>query len=174
MPSPSLFTFGNGSAIDPRGLLSSIGEVVYSWEIQGDALSWGPNAATVLGRLPEKAMKRGIGFAALVEPGSGPSRYDAIFGSSEQTTSALRPKLTVTYKPPVITKAPTQSDRRVQPLDRLLRVSLAQRQPTAGAQRGGPYAVRCSGHLEQLVQPPAPLGRVVSPNPELGEPAGDP
>ncbi len=84
MPSPSLFTFGNGGAIDPRGLLSSIGEVVYSWEIQGDALSWGPNAATVLGRLPEKAMKRGIGFAALVEPGSGPSRYDAIFGSSEQ------------------------------------------------------------------------------------------
>lgn len=83
MPSPSLFSFRNGSTLDPRGLLSSIGEVVYSWDIQQDALSWGPNATTVLGRLPEKAMQRGIGFAALVEPGSGPSRYDAIFGSSE-------------------------------------------------------------------------------------------
>lgn len=88
MPSPPLFTFRSGSAIDPRGLLSSIGEVVYSWDIQADTLSWGPNAATVLGRLPEKAMKRGIGFAALVEPGSGPSRYDAIFGSSENDDGA--------------------------------------------------------------------------------------
>lgn len=84
MPSPSLFTFRNGSALDPRSLLSSLGEVVYSWDIASDALNWGPNAAQVLGALPDKAMTRGIGFAALVEPGSGPSRYDAIFGCSEQ------------------------------------------------------------------------------------------
>lgn len=84
MPAPSLFSFRKEHAVDPRGLLSSIGEVVYSWDIQSDALSWGPNATDVVGTLPERAMTRGIGFAALVEPGSGPSRYDAIFGSSEQ------------------------------------------------------------------------------------------
>lgn len=84
MPAPSLFSFRKEHAVDPRGLLSSIGEVVYSWDIQSDALNWGPNATDVVGILPERAMTRGIGFAALVEPGSGPSRYDAIFGSSEQ------------------------------------------------------------------------------------------
>ncbi|MBD3848920.1 EAL domain-containing protein [Bosea sp. SSUT16] len=84
MPSPALFSFRKDNAADPRGLLSSIGEVVYSWDIQSDALSLGPNATDVFGTLPERAMTRGIGFAALVEPGSGPSRYDAIFGSSEQ------------------------------------------------------------------------------------------
>lgn len=84
MPAPSLFSFRKDDAVDPRGLLSSIGEVVYSWDVQSDLLAWGPNAAEVLGALPERAMTRGIGFAALVEPGSGPSRYDAIFGSNEQ------------------------------------------------------------------------------------------
>lgn len=84
MPAPSLFSFRKEPAVDPRGLLSSIGEVVYSWDIHSDVLKWGPNAAEVLGALPDRAMLRGIGFAGLVEPGSGPSRYDAIFGTSEQ------------------------------------------------------------------------------------------
>ncbi|HEY5796366.1 MAG TPA: bifunctional diguanylate cyclase/phosphodiesterase [Bosea sp. (in: a-proteobacteria)] len=68
--------------MDPRHLLSSIGEVVYTWDIQSDALTWGPNAADVLGAIPEAAIARGLGFAGLVEPGSGRSRYDAIFSSS--------------------------------------------------------------------------------------------
>ena len=83
MPSPSIFSFQNGSPVDPRSILSSIGEVVYGWDIQSDTLSWGPNAAEVLGAIPEQAMQRGLAFAGLVEPGSGPSRYDAIFCSSE-------------------------------------------------------------------------------------------
>lgn len=83
MPSPPIFSFQNGGPVDPRSILSSIGEVVYGWDIQSDALSWGPNAAEVFGALPEQAMQRGLAFAGLVEPGSGPSRYDAIFCSSE-------------------------------------------------------------------------------------------
>jgi len=81
MPVPSIFNSRDGGRVDPRNLLSSIGEVVYSWDIQSDALSWGPNASDVLGTLPEAAMARGLGFAGLVEPGSGRSRYDAIFSS---------------------------------------------------------------------------------------------
>lgn len=83
MPSPSIFSFQNGSPVDPRSILSSIGEVVYGWDIQSDTLNWGPNAAEVFGAIPEQAMQRGLAFAGLVEPGSGPSRYDAIFCSSE-------------------------------------------------------------------------------------------
>jgi diguanylate cyclase (GGDEF)-like protein len=82
MPAPSIFNARDDSRVDPRNLLSSIGEVVYGWDIQSDALTWGPNAADVLGAIPEAAMTRGLGFAGLVEPGSGRSRYDAIFSSS--------------------------------------------------------------------------------------------
>lgn len=81
MPAPSIFNARDDSRVDPRNLLSSIGEVVYTWDIQSDALTWGPNAADVLGAIPEAAMARGLGFAGLVEPSSGRSRYDAIFSS---------------------------------------------------------------------------------------------
>lgn len=84
MPSPSIFSARAGSHVDPRSVLSSIGEVVYTWDIANDALTWGPNALEVLGTLPEACLSCGIAFAALVEPGSGPSRYDAIFGIAER------------------------------------------------------------------------------------------
>lgn len=82
MPAPSILSTRDDRAIDPRSLLSSIGEVVYSWDIAADALTWGPNAAEVLVGVPAQAMARGLSFAGLVEPGSGRSRYDAIFSSS--------------------------------------------------------------------------------------------
>lgn len=84
MPVPSIFSARDEARVDPRNLLSSIGEVVYSWDISSDALQWGPNAADVLGPLPAAAMSRGLGFAGLVEPGSGRSRYDAVFSSGGQ------------------------------------------------------------------------------------------
>lgn len=84
MPAPSIFNARNDRRVDPRNLLSSIGEVVYNWDIQSDALSWGPNASEVLGAIPDTAMSRGLGFAGLVEPGSGRSRYDAVFSSGGQ------------------------------------------------------------------------------------------
>jgi diguanylate cyclase (GGDEF)-like protein len=84
MPVPSIFNARDEARVDPRNLLSSIGEVVYSWDIQSDTLHWGPNAADVLGPIPAAAMSRGLGFAGLVEPGSGRSRYDAVFSSGGQ------------------------------------------------------------------------------------------
>lgn len=68
--------------INPRDLLSSIGEVVYSWDIASDDLCWGPNAGDVLGAVASEALVKGLAFARLVEPGSGRSRYDAIVESA--------------------------------------------------------------------------------------------
>lgn len=82
MHAPSILTASDSSQLDPRSLLSSIGEVVYTWDIASDALNWGPNAHDVLGPVSEQAMTRGLAFAGLVEPGSGRSRYDAVFSSS--------------------------------------------------------------------------------------------
>jgi diguanylate cyclase (GGDEF)-like protein len=84
MPAPSILSSRDDTIVDPRSLLSSIGEVVYSWDIASDGLKWGPNAAEVLGAIPDAAMSRGLAFAGLVEPGSGRSRYDAIFSSGGQ------------------------------------------------------------------------------------------
>lgn len=68
--------------IDPRHLLSSIGEVVYGWDIASDDLRWGPNAADILGASVAEACNKGLVFAKLVEPGSGRSRYDVISESA--------------------------------------------------------------------------------------------
>jgi diguanylate cyclase (GGDEF)-like protein len=81
MPAPSILSPRDDSPIDPRSLLSSIGEVVYSWEIGSDAMVWGPNAAEIMPGVPEAVLARGLAFAGLVEPGSGRSRYDAIFSA---------------------------------------------------------------------------------------------
>ncbi|AZO80208.1 MULTISPECIES: GGDEF domain-containing phosphodiesterase [unclassified Bosea (in: a-proteobacteria)] len=84
MPAPSLFGSRDERIVEPRSLLSSIGEVAYSWDIGSDTLSWGPNAVEVLGPVPAAVLGRGLAFAGLVEPGSGRSRYDAIFSSGGQ------------------------------------------------------------------------------------------
>jgi diguanylate cyclase (GGDEF)-like protein len=81
MPAPSIFGSRDERIADPRSLLSSIGEVVYGWDIASDTLSWGPNVEEVLGPVPAAVLARGLAFAGLVEPGSGRSRYDAIFSS---------------------------------------------------------------------------------------------
>jgi diguanylate cyclase (GGDEF)-like protein len=82
MHAPSILSPRDDSPLDPRSLLSSIGEVVYNWDIASDAMNWGPNAGEVLVGVSEAVLARGLSFAGLVEPGSGRSRYDAIFSSS--------------------------------------------------------------------------------------------
>lgn len=68
--------------VDPRDVLSSIGEVVYAWDLETDDLRWGPNASEVLSAMPNDALTKGMGFARLVEPGAGRSRYDAIMDAT--------------------------------------------------------------------------------------------
>jgi diguanylate cyclase (GGDEF)-like protein len=69
--------------IDPRGVLTSIGEVVYSWDLGSDALAWGPNVGELMAAAPPECLARGLAFARLAEPGSGRSRYEAITESGE-------------------------------------------------------------------------------------------
>ncbi len=67
---------------DPRSILSSIGELVYDWNILTDKLNWGPNVAEVLGPIAGEDISTGLAYAQRVTPQSVASRYDAIFGSS--------------------------------------------------------------------------------------------
>jgi diguanylate cyclase (GGDEF)-like protein len=74
--------FRSASKLDPRGILSSLGEVVYTWDMASDELSWGPNVGDVLKGIADDMTTHGMRFARLVEPGSGRSRYDAIMEAS--------------------------------------------------------------------------------------------
>src|SRR5215218_2502470 len=70
-------SFSQASArtpLDPRAILTSIGEVVYDWDLASDALTWGVNAAEVF-RLQDLGLfSTGKAFAAAVEPQSGQAR----------------------------------------------------------------------------------------------------
>jgi diguanylate cyclase (GGDEF)-like protein len=74
LPSPAQ----SDAPVDPKDVLSSIGEVVYTWDLGTDDLRWGPNARDILGAVDNEVLSKGVAFSRLVEPGAGRSRYDAI------------------------------------------------------------------------------------------------
>ena len=46
-------------SLDPLAILTSIGETVYTWDIATDAITWGVNAAEVLGLEDVSALASG-------------------------------------------------------------------------------------------------------------------
>src|ERR687886_241690 len=57
-------------ALDPRAILTSIGEVVYDWDVTTDRISWGVNAADILGAADLSVLSSGRELALATEPGS--------------------------------------------------------------------------------------------------------
>ncbi len=72
---------GTPHRLDPRAILTSIGEVVYDWDISSDVLNWGANAAEVLGLQDAAPISTGKAFGLLVAPESGSSRHDVILAA---------------------------------------------------------------------------------------------
>ncbi len=77
------------------GAASALSGTAYAWDMATDALTWGPNATEVLGLTKKDLPRTGRAFAQLVEPGSGPARFDVIADSgvpsgSYETRHALR------------------------------------------------------------------------------------
>ncbi|MCG6121771.1 MAG: bifunctional diguanylate cyclase/phosphodiesterase [Microvirga sp.] len=62
---------------DPRAVLTSIGEAIYDWNIETDAIAWSANAGEVLGAAPSE-LASGEAYGLLVEAGSGISRNETI------------------------------------------------------------------------------------------------
>jgi diguanylate cyclase (GGDEF)-like protein len=69
---------GTRAPFDPRAILTSIGEVVYDWDLASDTIAWGANACDVLGIRDMAGLSSGAAFALRVEPGSGLTRHEAI------------------------------------------------------------------------------------------------
>jgi diguanylate cyclase (GGDEF)-like protein len=79
---------GARPALDPGRILASVGEVPYEWRIESDVLVWGPNVLAVLAVADAAALASGRGYAQLVDPGSGPSRYDAVVRAAKADDGA--------------------------------------------------------------------------------------
>lgn len=61
---------------EPRRTLTSLGVVVYTWDLASDRLAWGPNVAEVLGVQGAAVPATGRYFAAAVEACHGATRAD--------------------------------------------------------------------------------------------------
>jgi hypothetical protein len=64
--------------VDPRVVLSSIGETVYDWDIASDTLSWSGNALMLFGSLDADRIATGAAFNKLMDPISPATRTEAI------------------------------------------------------------------------------------------------
>ena len=79
------------AAIDTDAILSALGELVYTWEIEQDRLYWGGHAASVLRIAGDVDVTTGKAFQRLIDTGNGPTRYDAILGARLRSFSEHRP-----------------------------------------------------------------------------------
>ncbi|MGJ0510388.1 MAG: putative bifunctional diguanylate cyclase/phosphodiesterase [Methylocystis sp.] len=73
---------------DPAGILSSIGAVVYDWDIGTDRLTWGPNLAETLGDIAQGDLGMGYAYGERVSPDSAATRYSAVMQSGQTDDGA--------------------------------------------------------------------------------------
>jgi diguanylate cyclase (GGDEF)-like protein len=88
--------------LDPRAILTSIGVLVYNWDLASDRIEWGRNAAEVLGLGDMAGWSSGREFSALVEPDAGPTLHEAIQNAKETDSGSGVPyslRYTVRPKP---------------------------------------------------------------------------
>jgi diguanylate cyclase (GGDEF)-like protein len=92
---------GNVPALDPLQIFNSVGEVPYDWQIDSDAILWGPNVGDILKVRGFDAISSGRSYAQLLDPASGQTRFDAVLKSAAkdegkgvpyQVQYCLRPK----------------------------------------------------------------------------------
>jgi diguanylate cyclase (GGDEF)-like protein len=62
-------------------ILQSVGEAAYEWRIDTDTLTWGVNAAQVLGIRDMALIANGRAYANLLDPGNAQTRFDAVMNS---------------------------------------------------------------------------------------------
>ena len=72
--------------IDSDEVCASVGAVLYDWRIDTDAIVWGKNAGEVLTVADPAGLADGRGYAQLVDPKSGPTRFDAVMRATSSDT----------------------------------------------------------------------------------------
>ncbi len=73
---------------DLVGILASIGDAAYEWDIETDALRWGANAYEVLNISEPALIATGRAFARLLAADNAQSRFDAVMNSPTRDYAA--------------------------------------------------------------------------------------
>lgn len=72
--------------MEPSAVLTSIGEVVYVWNLADDSIRWSANVATVLKLDDASILETGRSYAGLLAADSTVSRWDAVTASAAHDT----------------------------------------------------------------------------------------
>jgi len=70
--------------LDAPEILASVGEALYSWDIESDVLVWSANAADVLLVRDLAAISTGGAYAQLLEADNARARFDAVIRSDQR------------------------------------------------------------------------------------------
>lgn len=87
-PAPSTGDPAPADPLDPRRILASVGEIVYTWDLAGDAIAWGSSAAEVFEIDDLAPLASGRAYALACEAGAGPTRHEAIFHGEARDAGA--------------------------------------------------------------------------------------
>jgi diguanylate cyclase (GGDEF)-like protein len=77
-PMPETVVSAPSDPPDPRRILASVGEAVYTWDLAGDVIAWGSSAAEIFGVDDLAPLATGRAYALACEAGAGPTRHEAI------------------------------------------------------------------------------------------------
>ncbi|WP_372425050.1 EAL domain-containing protein [Salinarimonas chemoclinalis] len=92
--------------LDPRSVLTSIGEVVYDWDVGSDALAWSANAPEVFG-LPDLApFATGAAFGLACEDIGGRTRHDAVLDAGRVESAQAASGAGVPYRATYLLRLP--------------------------------------------------------------------
>ena len=70
--------------VEAGDILASVGDALYRWDIESDALSWSANAGDVLLIRDPGTIASGRGYAQLVEKNNAQTRFDAVMRSEQR------------------------------------------------------------------------------------------
>lgn len=76
---------------NPRAILTSIGEVVYDWDIATDSIHWGPNLDDVLGHSAGLHLRNGSSFTQFIASESPGRRDEAVLAAAPLDKGAGAP-----------------------------------------------------------------------------------
>jgi diguanylate cyclase (GGDEF)-like protein len=99
-PTPSAAPGDGSHVVDPRTVLTSIGEAVYDWDISTDHLSWSGNPVALL-QIPDlERISSGLAFNGLMDPVSPSTRNEAILlGDGQDTGGGVPYRLLFAVRP---------------------------------------------------------------------------
>ena len=80
-PAPTATT---APSLDPAQILASVGEALYRWDIESDALIWSANVGDVLLIRNPEAISSGRGYAQLLDADTAQARFDAVNRSEQR------------------------------------------------------------------------------------------